>query len=1176
MTSHSSNGEDPDSSYRTWPEDAGRAFSRGWLLPSVSVALRYGLGLILVSVALVLAQTFLYFGLPQPFTAFALPAIAGTFWYGGTKPGILAALISWLVRDHFFEPEVSAESRILYGLVFLVFALVMILVMRGRNELEARVAERTAELIKNNEDLTLEIARLKGAEDELRAIIDNAPVLLWSDLPDGYCDFLNQRWLTYFNLSLQEAQGAGWATLLHPDDAAHHLEMWQKSVATGTPFETEARFRRSDGEYRWFLNRAYPLRDKTGKIVKWCGTNIDIENLKRTERRLRQSEANLAEAQRLSHTGSWASNPATSKILYWSEECYRIWGFDPAQGPPYRASVLQRIHPGDRDRVYEEAQEALRQERDSTIEFRIILPDGTVKYLEAIGHHLFSARGELVEVVGTNIDVTERKRAEEALRESEYKLRQIFETVPALLWSADPAGEPTQLNQRLLDYSGMRFEDFQHGGWEAFVHPDDFPETARAFSHAIQTGASYQAVNRLRRADGEFRWHHTRGEPLRDRQGRIVQWYGLSVDVDEAKMAEDRLRRNEAYLAEAQRLSHTGTWVLNPTTMQYLYWSDESYRIWGFDPLQGPPSRDALWQRIHDRDRVWEEVQEALRQKKDYSGEFKIVLPNGTVKYLAATSHHLFSTNGEIVEAIGTNVDVTEQKCAEQALQESEAKIRRLVDANIIGIFIWDLDGRIIEANDAFLRIIGYDRQNLASGRMSWTELTPPEWRDRDEQQRLPELKAAGTLQPFEKEYFRKDGSRVPVLIGAATFEEGGNQGVAFVLDLTERKHAEDALRESEGKLRDYAETTSDWFWEIGPDYKFTLLTENAFGSRPADRIGTACWDHALDLETEPEKWRLVRATLDARKPFRDFVYCSAGGNGAPMYVKASGKPVFDANGEFRGYRGTGTDVTATVRAQEEHKRLRQLESDLAHMNRLSVMGELTASLAHEITQPIGSARNNARAALNFLAKQPPDLGEVREALGCVVNDADRAGNIIDRIRDHIRKAPPRKHRFDLNEAINEVIVLARSAIAENGVSVQTRLTEGLAPVQGDRVQLQQVVLNLILNAVEAMGSVEAGPCELLISTEQTRTGCVLVSVRDSGPGIDREHLERVFQAFYTTKSSGVGMGLSICRSIIDAHGGRLWADANEQRGAVFRLALPGAEEAHESSSGDPPEWRAA
>jgi PAS domain S-box-containing protein len=365
-------------------------------------------------------------------------------------------------------------------------------------------------------------------------------------------------------------------------------------------------------------------------------------------------------------------------------------------------------------------------------------------------------------VTRVRVENVERKRAEEALRESEYNLRQIVETVPSHLWSNGPDGEPTHINQRMLDYSGMRFEDFKHRGWEAFVHPDDFPETAKAFYHAIQTGTPYQGVMRLRRADGEFRWHDARCDPLRDQQGRIIQWYGLSVDIDEAKKAEDRLRRSEAYLAEAQRLSHTGTWVLNPTTMQYLYWSDESYRIWGFDALQGLPSRDALWQRIHDRDGVWEKVQEALRQKKDYSGEFKIVLPNGTVKYLAATSHHLFSTNGEIVEVIGTNVDVTE------------------------------------------------------------------------------------------------------------------------------RKRAEGALRESEGKFRDYAETASDWFWEVGPDYKFTLLTENAFGSRPAARIGTACWEHALDLETEPEKWRLMQAILDSRKPFRDFVYRGLGGNGSPIAARPS------------------------------------------------------------------------------------------------------------------------------------------------------------------------------------------------------------------------------------------------------------------------------------------------
>ena len=259
------------------------------------------------------------------------------------------------------------------------------------------------------------------------------------------------------------------------------------------------------------------------------------------------------------------------------------------------------------------------------------------------------------------------------------------------------------------------------------------------------------------------------------------------------------------------------------------------------------------------------------------------------------------------------------------------------------------------------------------------------------------------------------------------------------------------------------------------------------------------------------------------------------------MYVKASGKPVFDAEGEFRGYRGTGTDVTAIMRAQRAEASLRTVEAELAHVSRITALGQLTASIAHEVKQPIAAARNNASAALNFLDKQPPDLGEVREALSCIVGDADRAGAIIDRIREHIKKAPPQKDRFDLNEAINEVIVLARGAITKNGISIQTNLTEGALPVEGDRVQLQQVVLNLIVNAVEAMGSVQEGPRELSISTEQIQAIGVRVAVRDTGPGIDAGHLERVFEAFYTTKSGGVGMGLSICRSIIDAHGGRLW-----------------------------------
>jgi PAS domain S-box-containing protein len=634
------------------------------------------------------------------------------------------------------------------------------------------------------------------------------------------------------------------------------------------------------------------------------------------------------------------------------------------------------------------------------------------------------------------IENVERKCAEQALRESEYKLRQIIETVPGLIWSADPAGEPSQFNQRLLDYSGMRLEDFQHGGWETFLHPADFPETAKAFYQAIQTGTSCEAVHRLRRSDGEYRWHHARGEPLHDREGRIVQWYGLSVDIDEGKNTEDRLRRSEAYLAEAQRLSHTGSAAYNGT--EILYWSEEASRIWGFDPPQGIPSREAVWQRIHpdDLDRVNKNIEHAVREKRSFDNEFRIILPDGTVKHIEAVNHPVFSASGEFLEIVVTGIDVTQRKWAEQALRESEAK------------------------------------------------------------------------------------------------------------------------------LRDYAETASDWFWEIGPDYKFTLLTENAFGAPAADRLGTACWDHALDLETEPEKWRLILATLDSRKPFRDFVYRGLSGNGSPIYVRAGGKPVFDANGEFRGYRGTGTDVTAlwTVEAEarENERRYREAKLELAHANRVATMGQLTASIAHEVNQPITAALTYALAARRFLSAEPPNFHEAENALSLIVKEGNRAGGVVERVRALVKKVPTRKDAVAINDAILDVIALTRAEAANNGVSVRTQFAEGLPRVQGDRVQLQQVMLNLIVNALQAMSGDGEGARELVISIDAVPSeGSVRVGVRDTGPGLSPEGLSRLFEPFYTTKPEGMGMGLSICRSIIEAHGGRLWAIPCEPQGALFRFTIP-------------------
>jgi PAS domain S-box-containing protein len=368
-------------------------------------------------------------------------------------------------------------------------------------------------------------------------------------------------------------------------------------------------------------------------------------------------------------------------------------------------------------------------------------------------------------------------------------------------------------------------------------------------------------------------------------------------------------------------------------------------------------------------------------------------------------------------------------------LEERDRKIRRLFDSNIIGIIIWEIEGQIFEANDAFLRIVGYDREDLAAGRLNRMKLTPPEWHDLDTRN-VAALKQGGIMSPFEKEYFRKDGSRIPVMIGGAMFGERSSQGVGFVLDLTGLKRAEAEARESE-------------------------------------------------------------------------------------------------------------------------RRYREAMMELAHANRISTLGQLTASIAHEISQPIAAAVTNAQAGLDWLGADPPNLEQVRQTLNYIVNDGMRAGEVIDRIRGLIKKAPPKRESLQINGTVLEVTSLTRGEVLKSRVKVRTQLDESLPPVQADRVQLQQVLLNLIINAIEAMRGVAEGSRELLITTARNDAGGILVSLRDTGHGLDPKEVDRLFEAFFTTKAEGMGMGLAICRSIIAAHGGRLWATANEPRGAVFQFTLP-------------------
>src|ERR1700731_3424815 len=368
-------------------------------------------------------------------------------------------------------------------------------------------------------------------------------------------------------------------------------------------------------------------------------------------------------------------------------------------------------------------------------------------------------------------------------------------------------------------------------------------------------------------------------------------------------------------------------------------------------------------------------------------------------------------------------------------IEERETKIRRLVDSNIIGVFIWDFDGGILEANDEFLRMVSYDREDLVSGRMRWTDLTPPDWRYTNNA-RIERQKSSGRFDPFEKEFTRKDGSRVPILIGGATFEEGGNQGVAYVLDLTERKRVEAEARESE-------------------------------------------------------------------------------------------------------------------------RRYREVQLELEHANRVATMGQLTASIAHEVNQPLAALVANAEACLRWLRRRTPDVDAACRSVEWIIADGNRASEVIRRVRALAKKTDTEKVALEINDVVRETIPLVQRELISHHVLLRMELAPTLPMILGDRVQLQQVIINLVMNGIESMQSVTDRPRELVVRSCQDETQQVLVSVADCGVGISAENADRPFTAFFTTKSNGMGMGLSICRSIIEAHGGRLWATTCEPRGALFQFTIP-------------------
>jgi len=889
--------------------------------------------------------------------------------------------------------------------------------------------------------------------------------------------------------------------------------------------------------------------------------------------------------------------------------------------------------------VRETIERASQDGKDFEHEYRLVMPDGAVKHVHVVAHAERDESSE-IEFVGAVMDVSDRKRAEEELRQNEalaeQRRRLVVDTTPAMINSCRPDGCLDYVNKGWLDYFGFSLKtaldradvmkmsvplktDMYGGNWQPIIHPEDLPGFRDQWKAMLASGKPGEREARVRRFDGVYRWHLFRAVPLYDETGKPAKWYASAFDIEDRKRAEvllagekqllemiargdsrglildaicrlveelasgslcsilladpsanrlrhgaapslpssyteavdgvvigpsagscgtaayrrepvivcdiatdplwanycdlalthglracwstpilssggkvlgtfatyyrqprspsqqehnvierithlvsiaiereqaqETLRRSEGYLAEAQRLTRTGSWAWNVTSRRSVYWSQENYRLFGFDPEGGIPSDEAFYQRVHpeDRDRVRREVfLESPNEGSHFDVDFRIVLPGVAIKYVRSTGHPVRNLSGDLLEYVGTSIDVTERKRADEERE-------RL----------------------------------LASERAAFAEAVAAQQRFRDLVNSVEGIVWEADVPSFQFSFVSKEAERV----------------LGYPVE------------------RWLSEPT---FWK----------------------------DH---VHPDDREWALQFCqTATTEKRNHQFEYRMTAADGRVVWLRNLVTVVVDG-GHVPRVRGVMVDLTKHKQAEEA---LREARADLAHVSRVTTMGELTAALAHEVNQPIAAASTNANTCLRWLAGDTPNIEEARAAAARIVKDGKRAAEIISRTRLLFKKGTPQNELVDLNEVIGEMIVLLRGETTQYNILVGTDLAADLPQIMGDRVQLQQVLMNLMINGIEAMKDVD-GTRELAVRSQRAGNEEVAVSVTDTGMGLPQQ-AEQIFNAFFTTKRHGTGMGLRISRSIIESHGGRLWAANNSPRGASFCFSLPTKAEAPE------------
>jgi len=764
---------------------------------------------------------------------------------------------------------------------------------------------------------------------ELQAALNLIPAFAWYCNASGGLTFLNERGSDYLGLPKDHPlrfgidTGSEWdshISLLHPDDHEEARRVWSTLLRTGCAGDVSFRVRNAKGGYRWHLSRAEPVRARDGTLLYWIGVNLDIEDRK-------QAELYLAEGQRLAHTGSWAFNAAG--FDYWSPELFRIYGLDPGGKAPTLKEYIELTHPDDREFVAETIRKIFAEGRGFDFTKRIVLPDGEIRRVRWVGSPATHA-GTVQEFIGTGMDVTEQVLLTQELsrREAYLAEAQRLSHTGSFGWDVS-SGE--------IYWSDETFRIFEVDPKTKITtdlivqrtHPDDRQAVQQVIERASTERKEFALEHRLLIPDGSIKYVHVVGHPSTD-ESCPTEFVGAVTDITDQRQAEESLRKSEAYLSDAQRLSHTGSWAWSPEE-GIKYWSEENYRVHGFDPRDGLPRFEELFQRIHsdDQPKLMELVETLSREKVEVETDYRIIQPFGAVRDIHSTCHPVLGPSGDLIEVIGTVIDVTDRKRAEEELRRSEAYLAEAQKLSQTGSWAWSPDEDITYWSEECYRVLSFDpRDGLPRSEAFFGAIHP------DDRPRFTELteRAIREKEDFEAEYrIVHTGGAVrdihvvshPVLSPTGDLIEF----VGTVIDVTERKRAEEELRASERKYRDLVDTTPAFVHTALPngDVDFYNRGWLEYVGLPLTDLlgwGWTCMIHPEDVETLVPKWR---AALEAREPFVDESRVRRA-DGEYRWFLHRQEPLRNEAGEIVKWYGSSIEIEERKVAEEK---IREQETEL-------------------------------------------------------------------------------------------------------------------------------------------------------------------------------------------------------------------------------------------------------